>query len=79
MSDAMIAQGRSAGGGWFGINNVTARKLLKLKILFVLVRAFNFLSCNIAHPDIFKQWTYKMEPNLSSPHRLMFRRIVFVE
>ena len=63
--DAMIAQGTSAGGGWFGINQVTARRLLKLKILFVLVCVFNFLSCNMAHSDIFKQWTYEMEPNLA--------------
>lgn len=76
VSDAMIAQGTSAGGGWFGINQVTARRLLKLKILFVLVCVFNFLSCNMAHSDIFKQWTYEMEPNFTAPHRLMFGRIV---
>ena len=76
VSEAMIAQGRSGGGGWFGASNMTARKLLKLKILFVLVCVFNFLSCNMAHSDIFKQWTYEMEQNFSAPHRLMFGRIV---
>ena len=78
VSDTMIAQlqGTSVGGGWFGINQVTARRLLKLKILFVLVCAFNFLSCKMAHSDHFKQWTYEMEPNFKAPHRLMFGRTV---
>ena len=30
----------------------------------------------MAHSDIFKQWTYEMEPNFTAPHRLMFGRIV---
>ena len=54
--DAMVAQGRSGGGGWFGAANMTARKLLQLKILFVCVCVFNFLSGNnMAHSDIFRQ------------------------
>ena len=55
---------------------MTARKLLKLKSLFVLVCVFNFLSCGMAHSDIFKRWTYEMEQTFSAPTRLMFGRIV---
>ena len=75
-----MAQGRPGGGGWFGAANVTARKLLtscssSSSCSFASV-SFIFLSCNMAHSDIFRQWTYEMEPNFSAPHRLMFGRIV---
>ena len=78
VSDAAASQGRAGGGGWYTVNNKTARRMLKLKILFVCVCVYNYVHANMARSDIFSQWTYEMEQNFSAPHKLMFGRIVLV-
>ena len=80
MSDAELAQrrGNSSGGHYHGARNFTARRMLKLKILFVCVMVFNSMHPEFSRSSIWEQFMFEMEPSFIAPHRLMFGRIVYV-